>query len=76
MEIAQNPFKIIVKPNAPRNKIIGYDKERKAYRVAIKAKPENNRANIEVIKYFSKLFKKKVRIIKGAKNREKVLKKS
>ncbi len=76
MEIAQNPFKIIVKPNAPGNKIVGYDKERNAYKVAIKAKPENNRANIEVIKYFSKLFKKKVRIIKGAKNREKVLKKS
>jgi len=76
MEITQHPFKIIVKPNAPKNKIIGYDKERKAYEVAIKAKPQNNKANIEIIKFFSKLLKKRVKIIKGIKNREKILKTS
>jgi len=74
MKIIHNPFKIIVKPNSFKNEILEYDKERKAYRVAIKAKPEANKANIEIIKFFSKLFKKRVRIIKGLKSKEKIIK--
>ena len=73
MEIKEKTFKIIAKPNSPKNKIVGFDKERVAYRVDIKAKPEQNKANIEIIKFFSKLLKKKVKIIKGLKSREKVL---
>jgi len=74
MQITENSFKIIVKTNCPKNKIISYDSERKAYRVAIKAKPENNKANIEIIRFFSKLLKKKVSVIKGLKHKEKTLK--
>ncbi len=73
MEIHQNPFKVIVKPNSSRNMFLGYDKEKDAYRVAIKAKPEANKANIEVVKFFSKLLKKKVKIIKGLKRKEKII---
>jgi uncharacterized protein (TIGR00251 family) len=76
MDITQNPFKIIVKPNASKNRILGYNKEKKAYKVEINAKPNNNKANIEIIKYFSKLLKKQVKIIKGIKNKEKILKMS
>ena len=74
MEIKENPFKIIVKPNSPKNEVLGYDVERKAYRVNIKAKPEDNKANIEVIKFLSKFFKKRARIIKGLKSKEKIIK--
>ena len=74
MQIKENLFKIIVKPNSPKNQVITYDKDRKAYRVAIKAKPENNKANVEIIKFFSKLLKKQVRIVKGLKSKEKVIK--
>ena len=74
MEIKENVFKIVVKPNSPKNEILGYDTGRGAYRVNIKAKPEENKANIEIIKFFSRLLKKKVRIIKGLKSREKVIK--
>jgi len=74
MEITQNPFKIIVKPNSPKSELLGYDKERQAYRVAIKAKPEDNKANIEIIKFFSRLLKKRVHIISGLKSKEKLLK--
>jgi len=73
MEITQNPFKIIVKTNAPKNEILGYDKGMQAYRVAIKEKPEDNKANIEIIKFFSRLLKKRVRIITGLKSKEKVI---
>ncbi|MBL7054220.1 DUF167 domain-containing protein [Candidatus Woesearchaeota archaeon] len=74
MEIKENVFKIIVKPNSVKNEIVRFDKEKGAYRVNIKEKPENNKANIEVIKFFSKLLKKRVKIIKGLKSKEKVLK--
>lgn len=73
MEIAENSFKIIVKPNSNRNELLGYDKERGAYRVNIKAKAEDNKANIEVIKFLSKLLKKRVKIIKGLKSKEKII---
>lgn len=67
-------LEIIVKPNSSKNKVIGYDEERKAWRVEIKAPPEDNKANIEVIKFFSKLSKKKVRIISGMTSKNKILK--
>jgi uncharacterized protein len=74
MEIKGDSFKIIVKPNSPKNEVLGFDKEKNAYRVMIHAKPEDNKANIEIVKFFSKLLKKKVRIVKGLRGREKVLK--
>lgn len=74
MQITENSFKIIVKPNSPKNEIWGYDEERQAYRVNIKAKPEDNKANIEIIKFLSKLLKKRVNIIRGLKSREKIIK--
>ena len=74
MEIKEPIFKIIVKPNASKNEILSYDPEKKAYKVTIKAKPEQNKANIEIIKFFSKTLKKKEKIIRGLKSREKTLK--
>ena len=71
--IKENPFKIIVKANSSKNEILGYDKEREAYRVNIKAKAEANKANIEIIKFFSRLLKKRVRIVKGLKSKEKII---
>lgn len=67
-------FKIIVKPNSPKNEIMGFDEDKQAYRVNIKAKPEDNKANIELIKFFSKLTKKRVMLISGLKSREKTIK--
>jgi len=74
MEIKEDTFKIIVKPNSSRNEVLRYDSDRKAYRVNIKARAEDNKANIEIIKFFSKLLGKRVRIISGLKSKEKILK--
>ena len=74
MDIKEDTFKIIVKPNSSKNEIVSYDKDKKAYRVNIKAKPEDNKANVEVVKFFSKLFKKRARIVRGLKSKEKILK--
>lgn len=73
MEIKESKFKVIVKPNSKKNEILGYDENKKAYRVAIKAKAEQGKANLELIKFLSKTLKKHVMIVKGFKNKEKLL---
>ena len=69
-----SPMRIIVKPNSPKTKILDYDESKQAYRVAIAAPASENKANIEVIKFFSKLSKKKVRITNGRTSKLKTLK--
>lgn len=71
--ITNNSLKIIVKPNSPENEIKGFDVNRKALRVNIKAKAEQNKANIEIIKFFKKLGYD-ISIVKGLKSKEKILK--
>ena len=67
-------LKIIVKPNSPKNEVVAVDEARNALRVNIKAPPDKGKANKEVIKFFSKLFKKKVEIVSGLKSKVKMLK--
>ncbi|MCD4666753.1 DUF167 domain-containing protein [archaeon] len=64
------PLEVKVKPNCSKNEIILKNNQ---YVVSIKAKPEYNKANIELIKFISKLTGKQIRIIKGLKSRIKVL---
>lgn len=68
-----NCLKILVKPNSSSNEIIGFDSEKQALKVSIKAPADKNKANIEVIKFFSKLLKKRVRIKSGLASKEKVI---
>ena len=72
--IHDNKFSIIVKPNSKKNEIIDYDKEKEALKINIKAEPENNKANIEIIKFFKKILKKDIKIITGKTSKKKVLK--
>jgi len=74
MLIKENSFKIIVKPNSSKNEVLCYDKGMGAYRIAINAKPEGNKANVEIIKFLSRLLKKKVSIVKGLRSKEKIIK--
>ncbi len=66
-------IKIIVKPNAKKDELLGFDEERQAYKVAIAAPPEDNKANIAVIKFFTRLTKKKVTIVTGLTSKQKIL---
>ena len=67
-------FRIIVKPDAHKNEIIGYDESRQAYRIGIKARAEKDAANKEIIRFLSKILNKKVKIISGLRSREKLIK--
>ncbi|MDO8740839.1 MAG: DUF167 domain-containing protein [Candidatus Woesearchaeota archaeon] len=66
-------IKIIAKPNSSKTEIIGYDQEKSALRLNVKAPPEENKANIEIIRFFKKLLKKDVKIIYGLKDKEKII---
>ena len=71
--ISNNSLKIIVKPNSNKTEIIGFNKEKKTLKVNVAVPAEKNKANLEIIKFFSKLLKKKVIIKKGLKSKEKIL---
>ena len=71
--IKNDHLKILVKPNSPKTEIVEYDVAKLALKVNVHARPEDNAANIEIIKFFTKLLKKKVRIKSGLKSKEKIL---
>ncbi len=72
MKIKSIRFNVIAKPSSKENNI-HFDKERNAYIVQVKAKPEDNKANIEIIRFLSKLTKKRARIVSGLKSKEKIV---
>jgi len=71
--ITKNMLKVYVKPNSNKTEILGYDESRKAVKIVINAPPEENKANIELVKFLHKLLKKKVSIKSGLRSREKIL---
>ncbi len=64
---------VIVKPNAKKTLLKGYDEERKAHILEVAALPENNKANQEIIKYLSKITGKKPRIKSGLTSKKKII---
>ena len=72
--IEDNSLKIIVKTNASRNEVVGWDDSRKALRISVKAVPEKGKANREIVKFLGKLLKKRIAIVSGLKSKEKILK--
>lgn len=72
MDIKKGILKVKVKTGAAKNGVLGWDKD--VLRIAVKAQPEKGKANIEIIKFFKKKFDKNVKIVKGLKSKDKVLK--
>ena len=82
-------FNVRVKPNAPETKIIQAEQSSAVPRgtkgsvlvsengaelvVAVRAPAEDNKANIELIKFLSKKFGADVRIVRGLKSKNKVV---
>ena len=63
-------IKIKVKPSSSKQSI---EKDGDTYLVNVKSPPENNKANIELIKLLEKYFKKSVRIKMGFKGKNKIV---
>ncbi len=70
---ALGKVKIVVKPNSEKTGIVEWDVDKRVLRVNVAAPPEDNKANIAVIKFFSKLVGKRVSIVSGSKSRVKIL---
>ncbi len=64
-------IKVKVKTTQPETKII--KQENNIYHIALKSPPHNNKANLELIKFLRKHFKKPVIIKSGFKSKEKVI---
>ena len=64
-------IKVIVKPNSGRQEIEKNSEDE--FKVFLKSVPENNKANIELLKLMKKYFRKDVKFIKGKTSRKKIL---
>ena len=63
-------LEIKAKPNSPATKL--YKKEDR-FILEIESEPENNKANLEIIKFFRKLSGHDVKILKGLKSKNKTI---
>ncbi len=63
-------MEIKVKPNQSGFKIIYADNQ---ITVELKSKPDKNKANIELIKMFTKILKTPVKLVSGKKSKNKTL---
>ena len=70
--IENNYLSVLVKPNSRKTEIIKIKDN--VVKIAIAAPAEDNKANIELIKFVSKMLKRKVTIISGLKSKNKLLK--
>ncbi|MDD5192822.1 MAG: DUF167 domain-containing protein [Candidatus Nanoarchaeia archaeon] len=67
-------LKIKVKPNSRKQEIEKIEGEN--YKISLKSKPKDNKANIELLKLLKKHFNvesKNIKIIKGLKSRNKII---
>ena len=64
-------IKLKVHPNSSRQEIkkTGVD----SYEICVKEKPENNKANVELVKLLQRFFKKEVKIKSGFKSKNKII---
>jgi len=68
-----NKLKVLVKPGQRTNSILGWDEQREALKVTIKERAEDNKANIELANFLSRLLARKVRIKSGFRSKEKIV---
>ena len=71
--VKNNRISVIVKPNANKTEVTGFNEETNILSISLKAVPDKGKANQELIRFVSKLLKNKVRIVSGLKSRKKTL---
>lgn len=64
-------IKIKVKPSSKKREVIKENENN--FIIYLKSAPENNKANIELVKLLQKFFKKKVTIKSGLSSRNKIV---
>jgi len=64
-------LKLSVIPNSKEFGVLGFDEWKKAFKVKVKSKPLNGKANQEIEKKLSEFFGEQIQIISGKHSREK-----
>lgn len=72
--IIDNKLTFYVRPNASKTKLVEYSEKKKALLVDLKAKPENNQANDELLRLVKKETGMNGKIIRGKTTKLKVVK--
>ncbi|MFH1506440.1 MAG: DUF167 domain-containing protein [archaeon] len=67
-------LRIYVKPNSNKTEITGYDENKRAVKFNVSEPADKDKANKEIIRFFSKLLKRRVIIKSGLRSKEKTLK--
>ena len=65
---------VLVKPNKKKTEILGYDNDRQALIVNVSKPAKDDKANQELVGFFTKKLGLKVRMISGLTSRLKILK--
>ncbi|MFH1064843.1 MAG: DUF167 domain-containing protein [Candidatus Woesearchaeota archaeon] len=71
--INNNILKVVVKPNAPKTEVIGWDENKQMLRIAVAAVPDKDKANTELLKFLKRQTGKRCELKAGARSREKVI---
>lgn len=71
--VKNNHLMLIVKPNAKKTQIIGYDSSRDALRIEVAAAADNNKANIALLSFLKKELGS-CEIVTGLTSRKKLVK--
>ena len=66
-------FRVLIKPNSPRTEILNYSEPEDYFKIAVSAPPRENRANLELVKFLTRLLGRKVRIKSGHSGKRKVI---
>lgn len=64
-------IKVHIKPDSKKFEVLGFNKWTDCLEIKIKEKAEKNKANQELEKNLQKIFKTKIKIIKGKKSKNK-----
>ena len=64
-------IQVTVRTNAPETKITKQEGDQ--WRMDVHAQPENNKANLEIIKFLTKRYKTDIKIIRGHTSKKKTI---
>jgi uncharacterized protein len=66
-------LRVVVKPNSHKTEVLGWDPVRNALVVRLRSRPQDGKANAELVKLVSKELGARAAIKSGSSSREKVL---
>jgi uncharacterized protein (TIGR00251 family) len=70
--VHKGTLEVVIKPGAPKTEVIG--EINGLLKIAVKAPPQEGKANKELVRFLKKTLGKNVEIVSGFKSKQKILK--